>query len=132
MARTTISTGEETAGVGVLRDLLDREVVLPGDPDWDSARQAWNLSADQRPAAVVFAKSAADVVAVVDYARRRGMRVTTQGTGHFAGTLEGFDNTILIRTCRMRGLEIDPETQTARAEAGVLWEEVYSPRPSTA
>jgi hypothetical protein len=124
MTRTTISTAEETAGVGVLRDLLDGEVVLPSDADWDAARQAWNLAVDQRPAAVVFAESADDVAAVVDYARRRGLRVTTQGTGHFAATLESFDDTILIRTCRMRGLEIDPETRTARAEAGVLWEEV--------
>ena len=104
MNPTTISIAEETARDGVLRDLVDGEVVLPGDPAWDAARQAWNLAVDQRPAAVVFAESADDVVAVVDYARRRGLHVTTQGTGHFAATLASFDDTILIRTCRMRGL----------------------------
>lgn len=76
MTRTTISTAEETTAVGVLRDLLDGEVVLPRDTDWDAARQAWNLSVDQRPAAVVFAESAEDIVAVVDYARRGGRRST--------------------------------------------------------
>jgi FAD/FMN-containing dehydrogenase len=120
MTRTTA----ETAGIDVLRELLVGEVVLPGDPDWDRARQAWSLTADQNPLAVVFAGSADDVAAVVGYARRRGLRVTTQGTGHFAATIDSFDDTILIRTSRMRGLEIDPETRTARAEAGVLWEEV--------
>jgi FAD binding domain-containing protein/berberine-like enzyme len=124
MTPTTFSIFEETTRDGVLRDLLDGEVILPGDPEWDAARSAWNLAADQHPVAVVFAESADDIVAVVDYARRRGLHVTTQGTGHFAATLHSLDDTILIRTCRMRGLEIDPETQTARAEAGVLWEEV--------
>ncbi|MGH3024567.1 MAG: FAD-binding oxidoreductase [Gaiellaceae bacterium] len=121
---TSIHPDAEAAGVGVLRDLLDGEVVLPGDDDWDTARQAWNLAADQHPVAVVFPETSADVVAVVDYARVRGLRVTTQGTGHFAGSLDGFEDTILVRTTRMRGLEIDPEARTARAEAGVLWEDL--------
>jgi FAD/FMN-containing dehydrogenase len=72
--------------------------------------------------AVAFVETAADVAAVVDYAGVRGLRVTTQATGHFAGSLDGFEDTILVETSRMRGLEIDPETRTARAEAGVLWE----------
>ena len=124
MTPTTFSIVTKTTRDGLLRDLLDGEVILPSDPEWDAARTAWNLAADQHPVAVVFAESADDVVAVVDYARRRGLHVTTQGTGHFAATLHSLDDTILIRTCRLRGLEIDPETQTARAEAGVLWEEV--------
>jgi FAD/FMN-containing dehydrogenase len=121
---TTIRTAEKTTGVGVLRDLIEGHLVLPGEDGWELARQAWNLAADQHPAAVVFVETAADVAAVVDYARVRGLRVTTQATGHFAGSLDGFEDTILVKSSRMRGLEIDPETRTARAEAGVLWEEV--------
>ena len=121
---TTFTATEQAAGVGALRDLLDGELVVPGDPEWDDARSAWNLAADQRPVAVVHAESAADVVAVVDHARENGLRVTTQGTGHFASTLGSFADTILLKTSRMRGIEIDPEARVARAEAGVLWQEV--------
>jgi len=121
---TPIRTADETTEAAALRDLVDGHVVLPGDDGWDLARQAWNLAVDQQPAAVVFVETAADVAAVVDYARAHGFRVSTQATGHFAGSLEGFEDTILVKTSRMRGLEIDPETRTARAEAGVLWEEV--------
>ena len=34
---------------------LQGEVVLPGQPGFDEARRAFNLAADQEPAAVVFA-----------------------------------------------------------------------------
>jgi UDP-N-acetylenolpyruvoylglucosamine reductase len=121
---TTIHTARATTGVGELRNVIDGHVVLPGEQGWDLARRAWNLAADQRPVAVVFVETPDDVAAVVEYARRLGLRVTTQATGHFAGSLDGFDDTILVKTSRMRGLEIDPEARTARAEAGVLWEEV--------
>ena len=44
---------------------LAGQLVLPGDHDYDQARQAWNLAVDQRPAAVIRPESAADVAAVV-------------------------------------------------------------------
>jgi FAD binding domain len=120
----TLTVHAEETGLGVLRDLVDGEVVVPGDAEWDEARLAWNLAADQRPAVVVYPESVDDVVALVGFARKGGFRVTTQGTGHFANTLDTFDQTILVKTSRMRGLEIDPEARTARVEAGVLWHEV--------
>ncbi|MDP9227840.1 MAG: FAD-binding oxidoreductase, partial [Actinomycetota bacterium] len=43
-----------------------------------------------------------------------------QGSGHGAVALGPLDETILIKTERLRGVEIDPGTQTARVEAGVL------------
>jgi hypothetical protein len=124
MTATITAIAEEAAGAGVLRDRLDGEVFTATDPGWDEARLAWSLAADQRPVAVVYAESAADVAAVIGYARENGLHVTTQGTGHFASTIASFDDTILLKTSRLRDVEIDPVGRTARVGAGVLWEEV--------
>jgi FAD/FMN-containing dehydrogenase len=113
----------ETA-VAALRARLDGEIVTPSDANWDEARQAWNLAVDQRPAAVVYAESADDVVATVSFARERGLRIAPQGTGHNAGPLGPLGDTVLLKTSRMRGVEIDAENRRARVEAGVLWLEV--------
>jgi FAD binding domain len=95
-------------------------IASPSDPDWDEVRLAWNLVADQRPEAVAFVESAADVTEVVRFASANDLRIAGQGTGHGAVALESLEGTILIKTERMRGIEVDPEAQTARVEAGVL------------
>ena len=95
-------------------------VATPADPDWDEARQAWNLAADPRPSAVAFTESADDVAKVVRFAGQNGLRVTGQGTGHGAVALGSLDDAILIKTERMRGVEVDADAQTARVEAGAL------------
>jgi FAD binding domain len=95
-------------------------VATPDDSDWDEARVAWNLAADQRPAAVAFAESTDDVAATVRFAVQNSLRVAGQGTGHGAVALPSLEDTILVKTERMRGIEIDAGTQTARVEAGVL------------
>jgi FAD/FMN-containing dehydrogenase len=99
-------------------------VATPGDSDWDAARGAWNLVADQHPAAVAFAESADDVASVVAFAGKQGLKVAGQGTGHGAVALGPLDDTILLKTERMRGVEVDPDSQTASIEAGVLVEEL--------
>jgi hypothetical protein len=103
-----------------LHSALPNRVHGPDDDGWDAARQAWNLVADQRPAAVAFAESADDVAAVVDFARDRGLRVAAQGTGHAAGALTSLDGVVLLKTERMRGLSVEPGQRRARIEAGVL------------
>ena len=95
-------------------------IATPADSDWDQARQAWNLAADQNPAAVAFVESAGDAAAVVRFAAENGLRVTAQGSGHGALSLRLSEDTILVKTERMRGVEVDPEARTARVEAGVL------------
>jgi hypothetical protein len=99
-------------------------VVLPHDPRWNEARVAWNLAVDQQPAAVALPESAADAMAVVRWARSRGLRVAPQGTGHNAAAMGSLAHTVLVKTERMRGVEIDAERRIARVEAGVLWGEV--------
>jgi hypothetical protein len=102
------------------------EVVTPQDARYEHARLAWNLAVDQRPALIAFPESVNDVIETMCYARANGMRVAAQGTGHGAVPLGPLDNTLLVKTSRMRGVEIQPRAQIARAEAGVEWQEVVA------
>jgi hypothetical protein len=99
---------------------ISGHVARPGDSDWDQARAAWNLASDRQPAAVAFVQSAQDVAAVVRFAAKHDLKVTARGTGHGAVAIGSLDDTILIKTERLRGIEIDEGAQTARVEAGVL------------
>jgi FAD/FMN-containing dehydrogenase len=110
-----------------LRDRMSGRVSAPGDLDWDEARQAWNIAVDQRPAAVAIPHSADDVIAIVDFASERGLRVTAQGTGHNAAAYDTLADTILVKTQEMRGVEIDADARVARIAAGALWIEVTEP-----
>src|SRR5215217_9190431 len=85
-----------------LRDRMSGRVSAPGALDWDEARQAWNIAVDQRPAAVATPHSADDVIAIVGFARDRGLRVTAQGTGHNAAAYDTLADTILVKTQEMR------------------------------
>ena len=98
------------------------DVVTPSDSGWDEARQAWNLAADQKPSAVALVESADDVSKVVKFASENALRVTAQGTGHGAVALGSLDDVILLKTERMRAVEL--EGDKARVEAGGLAEDV--------
>jgi FAD binding domain len=99
-------------------------VATAADGDWDDARQAWNLTADQQPTAVAFVDGPGDVSAVLRYAANNGLRVNAQGTGHGAAPLGSLEETILIRTTGMKDIEVDGAAGTARIEAGVVGEEL--------
>ena len=98
-------------------------LVFPGQPGWDEARRAWNLSVDQRPAAVALPETVDDVVAAVDHARASGLRVAVQGTGHGAGSTS-LDGTLLVNTVRLTGVEVDAAARVARVAAGAVWRDV--------
>ena len=99
---------------------MEGRLATPADADWDEARAAWNLAADQHPAAVAFAEGADDVASVIRFAAENGLRVTAQGTGHGASALAALEHTILIKTSAMREISIDAGVRAGRVEAGVL------------
>jgi FAD/FMN-containing dehydrogenase len=102
-------------------------LVRPQDDGWDEARMAWNLAVDQRPAAVALPETADDVVAIVELAREHGLRVAAQGTGHNASPLAAaLEDTILVKTSRMRAVTVDAQARRARVEAGATWGEVVA------
>lgn len=119
-----VSCDRHPASVERLRARVRGEVVAPGDADWDTARQAWNLAIDQRPWAVVFAESARDVAATVRFAAAYGLEVAPQSGGHNAEPLGDLSATVLLRMARMRSVQLDADRRLVRVEAGVLWGDV--------
>jgi FAD/FMN-containing dehydrogenase len=110
--------------LNLLRDLCGGAVALPGDEGYDAARSGFNLSLDQRPAAVVYPADAGEVADVVRAARRAGLRAAGQSTGHNAGPLGDLSATVLVKTSGMGGVSIDAADRIARVGAGVVWEDV--------
>jgi FAD/FMN-containing dehydrogenase len=98
-----------------------RTVHLPGDDGYDAARANWSLAKDLRPGAVVLPENAEEVAAVVRTAAAAGLRVAPLGTGHNSHPLGDLSGSVLLQTARMNAVRIDPDTRTARAEAGAVW-----------
>jgi hypothetical protein len=100
-----------------LNSIVRGTVWSPGEPGFDAARRPWNLAVEQPVAAVVEAADADDVAALVRHARSAGLGIATQCGGH--GASGRTDGTVLLRTCRLDTLVIDPAGRRARVGAGV-------------
>jgi FAD/FMN-containing dehydrogenase len=96
-------------------------LVHPGDRGFDEARQAFNLTVDQRPVQIAHPADEQDVVALVRKAREQGLRVAPQRTGHNAGPIDWERPALLLRTDAMKGVEIDVANRSARVRAGAMW-----------
>jgi FAD/FMN-containing dehydrogenase len=112
----TIASSRATSG---------QPVVIPaGAPEFDHARQAFNLAVDQRPQEVAHPADAGEVATLVRRAREQGLRVAAQRTGHGAQALDWERPTLLLRTDAMLGYEIDAGARKARVNAGVRWDDI--------
>ena len=117
----------QSAKFSELQSRIHGQVLTEGDPAWDASRQAFNLTIDQRPAAVVRVASADDVAETVRYAAQRGLRIAPQGTGHNAGPIQGLEDSLLLRTDALQEVRIDVAARRARAGGGTRWAAVADP-----
>jgi hypothetical protein len=99
-------------------------LVRPGDPTYDEHRKVWNGSIDRFPALIARCTGVADVTAALSFARDTGLAVAVRGGGHSFPGQSVCDGGILIDLGPMKGIRVDPEARTARAQAGVLWGEL--------
>jgi FAD/FMN-containing dehydrogenase len=103
-----------------LSSAVTGRVVGPEDPEYEAARTVLApIAAERRPAAVVRVADANDVVAVVNYARDRGLELAVRSGGHSAAGHSTVDGGIVIDLRDMKKLEIDPDKRTAWAETGL-------------
>jgi len=100
-----------------LRTRLQGSVLVPGDEEYDTARQTWDAKTfDQHPAIIVLPTVAADVVAAVTFAQEYNLPIAMQGGGH--GHPHPADGALLVNFANMTRVQIHAETVTARVEPG--------------
>jgi len=107
-----------------LPQVIEGEVISPGDRAYDDARKLWNGAIDRSPAAIVRCTGVSDVVAAVRFARERDLLVSVRGGGHGVGGHAVCEGGLVIDLSPLKAIEVDPARRTARAEAGVLWGEL--------
>lgn len=113
----------DAATIQSLRNNLRGQVLCPNDAGYDTCRRVWNGLIDRSPAVIARCAGAADVMAAVDFARSNDLPLSIRGTGHNVAGTAVCDNGVMIDLSAMKGIRVDPERQTARAQAGVTWGE---------
>ncbi len=118
----TPSLGEATTKE--LREALRGELVLPTDADYDEARSVWNGMIDRRPALVARCTGTSDVIAAIGFARSEGLEVAVRGGGHNVAGNATCDGGLVIDLSLMKGVRVDAEARTVRAQGGLTWGEL--------
>jgi hypothetical protein len=114
---------ERELDAATLRELegsFGGELIRPEDRIYDEHRRVWNGSIDRRPALIARCTSVADVIAAVKFGRDAGIPVAVRSGGHSYPGLSVCDAGLVIDLRQMKGIRVDPEAHTARAQAGVL------------
>jgi FAD/FMN-containing dehydrogenase len=104
-----------------LRGQARGEVTSSEDDRYDEARRVYNAMIDRKPAVIVRAANAGDVIAAVNFARENGLDLAVRGGGHGAPGFGTCDGGVVIDLSGMRGVRVDPGASTARAEGGATW-----------
>jgi FAD/FMN-containing dehydrogenase len=97
---------------------LRGSVITPASGEYETARKVYNGMIDRRPDAIVRCANVSDVRAAVNFARQESLTVAVRGGGHNGAGLGVCDHGIVIDLSPMKGVRVDPGTNTVRAEAG--------------
>jgi FAD/FMN-containing dehydrogenase len=105
--------------VEALRSSLRGQLIDASSESYNQARSVWNAMIDRRPALIARCAGAADVIAVVNFAREHGILTAVRGGGHNVAGNSVCDGGLVIDLSGMKGIRVDPDARTVRAEPGV-------------
>jgi FAD/FMN-containing dehydrogenase len=112
--------GVNQKSIDELRARLRGPLLVPGDSEYETSRTVWNAMIDRRPALVARCLGIADVATGLRFAREYGLPVSIKGGGHNVAGLATCDEGLMLDMSLMRGVWVDPQARTARAQAGCL------------
>jgi hypothetical protein len=117
---TLKADGLERTAIETLRRVFAGELITPNDASYDDRRKVWNASIDRRPALIARCAGVRDAREAIRFARNMGLSTAIRSGGHSLAGLSVCDDGIVIDLSLMKGIQVNPEARTVRAEAGVL------------
>ena len=99
-------------------------LLRPGAEGYEEARRVHNGLVDKRPALIARCRGTADIVDAVRLARESGLEISIRGGGHNVGGRAVTEGGLMIDLAEMKGIHVDPEARTVRAQGGVTWAEL--------
>ena len=124
MTSPTISDSLTSDAIAKLQANFNGTLLRPGNDDYEQARRVWNGMIDKCPALIARCTGAADVAQAVRFAQTHNLLVSVRGGGHNVAGNAVCDDGLMIDLSPMKGIQVDTDNRTVRAEAGVLWSEL--------
>ncbi|OYV93524.1 MAG: oxidoreductase, partial [Acidobacteria bacterium 21-70-11] len=121
MRDTARTPALDEGAVSTFRARLRGRLIRPHEPGYDEARKVWNGMIDRRPALIARCAGVADVIAAVDLAREQELPIAIRGGSHNVTGNAVCDGGVVVDLSAMKGIRVDPEKRTARAEGGCTW-----------
>ena len=98
---------------------LDGRIIMPSDVEYDAARTTFYAGHDLRPAFVVRAGSADDVIRTIAYAQDAGLELAVRSGGHSSAGHGTTNGGIQLDLAGLRALDIDVEDRSAWVGPGL-------------
>ncbi|HEY2072192.1 MAG TPA: FAD-binding oxidoreductase [Gaiellaceae bacterium] len=124
MATTVTAGALDADALEQLRGEFRGEIVEPADPGYDELRGVFNGMFDRRPRVILRPAGVADVVRGIGLARTSGLPLAIRSGGHSVAGFSSVDDGIVLDLRAMKGIRVDPDAKTVRAQGGVNWGEL--------
>ncbi|CAN5595480.1 FAD-binding oxidoreductase [soil metagenome] len=111
----------------VLCSQLGGELITASSPDFDEARKVQDITIDRCSLAIVRAAGSGDVAMAVNFARDNRLPLVVRSGGHSLARHSMADDAPVVDLSRMKQIEINPETRTARVQGGVTSGDLAGP-----
>lgn len=106
------------------RSVLNGNVLLPDDIEYQHSRKVWNGMIDRKPAMIVKCSNREDIQEALKFAGKHQITVTVRGGGHHVSGSAVRDKSMMIDLSEMKDIKVDVENKTVKSQPGVTWGEL--------
>jgi FAD/FMN-containing dehydrogenase len=108
----------DEAALDAFSNGLEGSLISRDDPGYEEARALWNAMIEKKPALIARCTTAGDVERSLGFARSHGLLFSVRGAGHNIAGSGLCEGGLTIDLSRMRSVDVDTDSRTARVEPG--------------